>query len=125
MAVVCCTTFHATLASPPDPALLSCTFQSGRLIGGIVLFKRLKKLRIWYGDGGGEEWNDVNFESTPIITSTQGDRGIVLSADFTHVIFNSGDEHSFGDCKIANNAKAPLWWFNPTLTQEWEYKSKP
>jgi len=110
----------------PDPILLSCTFPT-RTIGGIVLFKSLKKLRIWYGDGGGEEWPDVDFTRDPIVTSTDADgQSIVLSGDYGHVIFNGeDDEHSFGDCRVAPVRGAPLWWFNPILKQEREYNRQP
>ena len=84
---------------------------------GIVLFERLKKLRIWYGDGGGEEWTGVDFMQSPITTSSQNNRSIVLSRDLASIIFNDVGEHAFGNCNTAPVFGAPLWWFNPTLTQ--------
>ena len=106
------------LAASPDPMLLSCEL-SGRTILGIVVFKRLKKLRIWYGDGGGQDWDNVDFTKDPIKTAVVSDNSLVLSRDYKHVTFNSeGDEHSVGSCRPGQISKAPRYWFNRVLKQE-------
>jgi len=96
-----------------------CTFEGGRSILGLVVFKRLKKLRIWYGDGGGEEWTGVDYSKPEIVTSVEGGRSIVLSADFRSVTFNDqeGEEHSGGHCRVASKRGKPAYWFAPKLTQ--------
>jgi hypothetical protein len=105
-------------AGRQDPMLLSCTFPSGRSIGGIVVFNKLKKLRIWYGDGGGEEWEHVDFTKDPITTSShQDEQSLVLSADYKHVTLNMGDEHSNGECQIQSTAHVPKNWLAPVLRQ--------
>jgi hypothetical protein len=106
------------------PQLLACKFDNGRNIQGVVLFFKLK-LRIWYGDGGGEEWDGIDFSANPITTTMHGDRSLVLSGDLKHIIFNDSNEHAFGDCQPRSVSGQPLWWFNPILKQEWEYNAKP
>jgi hypothetical protein len=106
------------LAASPDPMLLSCEL-SGRTILGIVVFKRLKKLRIWYGDGGGQDWDNVDFTKDPIKTAVVSDNSLVLSRDYRHVTFNGeGNEHSAGTCRPGQISKAPRYWFNPVLKQD-------
>jgi hypothetical protein len=105
------------LAATADPILLSCEL-SGRTILGIVVFKRLKKLRIWYGDGGGQDWDNVDFTKDPIKTTVKSDNSLVLSRDYRHVTFNGeGNEHSAGTCHPGRMSKAPRYWFDPVLKQ--------
>jgi hypothetical protein len=97
VALALCWPGNAGAAGPQDPTLLSCTFTSGRAIGGIVVFKKLKKLRIWYGDGGGEEWDHVDLSKEPITTAShQYEVSLILSRDYKRVTLNMGDEHSTG-----------------------------
>jgi hypothetical protein len=117
VALVLCWPGSAGAAGPHDPTLLSCTFTGGRTIGGIVLFKTLKKLRIWYGDGGGEEWTHVDFRNDPITTGSHDDTNIVLSGDTRRVTLNMDDEHSTGECRTASTAGVPKYWLAPVLRQ--------
>jgi hypothetical protein len=107
----------ADAAGPQDPTLLSCKFTSGRTIGGIVVFKRLNKLRIWYGDGGGEEWDHIDFTKEPITTSAHDGTNLVLSRDYKQVTLNMDDEHSTGECEIHSTADVPKNWLAPVLRQ--------
>jgi hypothetical protein len=82
------------------------------------VFKKLKKLRIWYGDGGGEEWEHVDFTKEPITTdSHQYQQSLALSGDYKHVTLNMGDEHSNGECQTRPTADAPKYWLTPVLRQ--------
>ncbi len=116
---LCALAHSPAAAAATDPTFLTCTFEGGRSILGLVVFKRLKKLRIWYGDGGGEEWTGVDYSKPEIVTSVEGGRSIVLSADFRSVTFNDqeGEEHSGGHCRVASKRGKPAYWFAPKLTQ--------
>jgi hypothetical protein len=93
--------------------LLDCDFPH-RTILGIVLLRRLKKLRLWYGDGGGEEWTNVNFESDPIIASnSDGGDSVVLSGNYKTVTLNLGGEPDLGKCHSRPIAGSPANWFTP------------
>jgi hypothetical protein len=101
------------------PILLKCTFDNYRTIGGIVVMQRLKKLRIWYGDGGGEEWSNVDFTRPWIATTVQDGRSLVLSKDFHHVVFNDAEEkeHAKGRCSVASLPRGLGYWVAPLLRQ--------
>lgn len=104
-------------AAAADPTFLTCKFDNGRTILGLVVFKTLKKLRIWYGDGGGQEWTDVDYSKPAIETGVQDGRHIVLSKDFRQVTFNDEDEHAKGRCEVASRKGKPARWFAPALKQ--------
>jgi hypothetical protein len=82
------------------------------------VFKGLKKLRIWYGDGGGEEWDHVDFTKEPITTSSHDGTSLVLSRDYKSVTLNMDDEHSAGECEIRSAAGVPKNWLAPVLRQD-------
>lgn len=85
------------------------------------MLRRLRKLRVWYGDGGGREWTDIDYSKPKITTSVEDGDSIVLSADFHTVTLNSkGEAPETGRCKVASMKEAPKRWFAPELKQPWE-----
>lgn len=103
----------------PDPLVLLCDFKEGRKIDALVLFFGLKKLRIWYADGGGEEWLHVDFRKDPVATSIQSGRGIILNHNGS-VALTDDDELDRGKCHAGRSADAPRHWLSPKLKQPWE-----
>jgi hypothetical protein len=116
-----------------DPTVLSCDCKG---FAALVVFKKLRKLRIWYGDGGGDEWINIDFTREPITTdigpvdpdtktglsdNKNSDKRIVLSANYQEVIFDSYGDHYYGKCHPVPASTVPLWWITPALKQPWEY----
>ena len=122
IALSLCALAHPAPAASADPVFLACTFDNGRSILGLVVFRQLKKLRIWYGDGGGQEWDGVDFAQGNVTTSVQDGRSMTLSGDLTRATFNDqeGNEHGNGRCQIASTSGKPARWFEPRLRQPWE-----
>jgi predicted aspartyl protease len=107
-----------------ESTLLDCKFPE-RTIGGVVVFWKLNKIRIWYGDGGGEEWDGVNLLADPISTTNNSIGRIVLSRDLKNINYNSGAEHSIGSCVIGATSRVPAFWLEPKLRQPWESSAVP
>ena len=100
-----------------DPFFLDCNaVGSGRKLLGIVIFLRLHKVRVWYGDGGAREWAGVDFDQPFFATTIINGSSIVLSRDYRTVIYNdTAGEQSRQDCHVSLVPKGMRSWLDPIM----------
>ncbi len=110
-----------SVSAATDPTFLECTVADGTTVQGIVLMRRLKKLRVWYSDDSGREWTDVDYSKPTIATNVLDGDSVALSKDLRTATFhNKGEKSAHGRCKVASMKGAPKSWFAPVLKQPWE-----
>lgn len=109
------------LRLPENVKFLECKFPSGRLIHGVVVFEQTRKLRMWYGDGGGEEWKYNTLADGTVETLDNGrGRTIALTGGYSVIRFRDEGEDIRGSCISARHPTIPLRWIEPSLRQPWE-----
>jgi hypothetical protein len=97
-------------STPHDIVQLDCKL-AHRVIAGIVLFKKLKMLRLVYGDGGIVDWHNVDY-SKPLIVGhdyiegkkgpkpEENPNGLIISSDYKDLIYVGAGEFSRGRCTV-------------------------
>ncbi len=100
-----------------DPFFLDCNAVTGsRKLLGIVVFLRLHKVRIWYGDGGGYEWSGIDFNLPFFATTIDDGSSLVLSRDYQTIVYNgSQGEQSRQDCRVSTVPQGMRSWLNPVM----------
>ena len=107
----------AARGDDPDPAILSCSPAPGpgRYLQAVILFKRLRILRVMYGDGSIRDWPNIDYSHQPIVTSDQDGASVTLRTGLTSLVYRDATTHEISDevCRMSQPGPGEREWLDP------------